>query len=152
MPLAFAFSQRPIDTAAARDELLRDPAAGGYVSFEGWVREFNEGRQVLRLEYEAFEQLALKEGGRIVEAALRRFPIRHAHCIHRVGTLDLGELAVWVGVSAEHRGEAFEACRFIIDEVKHRVPIWKKEYYRDGDSGWVNCEHCAAAPHHLHSH
>jgi molybdopterin synthase catalytic subunit len=56
-----------------------------------------------------------------------------------------------VGVSAVHRGEAFEACRYIIDEVKHRVPIWKKEHYRGGDSGWVNCEHCAAAPHHSHA-
>jgi molybdopterin synthase catalytic subunit len=59
-------------------------------------------------------------------------------------------MAVWVGVSSAHRGEAFDACRFIIDEVKHRVPIWKKEHYRSGNSGWVNCERCAAAPHHEH--
>jgi molybdopterin synthase catalytic subunit len=59
-------------------------------------------------------------------------------------------MAVWVGVSATHRGEAFDACRFIIDAVKHRVPIWKKEHYRNGDSGWVNCEACAAAPAHSH--
>jgi molybdopterin synthase catalytic subunit len=57
-------------------------------------------------------------------------------------------MAVWVGVSSAHRGEAFDACRFIIDEVKHRVPIWKKEHYRSGNSGWVNCERCAAAPQH----
>ena len=61
-------------------------------------------------------------------------------------------MAVWVGVSSAHRGEAFDACRFIIDEVKHRVPIWKKEHYRNGDSGWVNCERCAAAPLHAHDH
>jgi adenylyltransferase/sulfurtransferase len=73
--------------------------------------------------------------------------------VHRVGSLGVGELAVWVGVSAAHRGEAFAACRFIIDEVKHRVPIWKKEHYVDGDSGWVNCERCAAGPHHSgHAH
>jgi molybdopterin synthase catalytic subunit len=60
-------------------------------------------------------------------------------------------MAVWVGVSSAHRGEAFDACRFIIDEVKHRVPIWKKEHYRSGDSGWVNCERCAAAPQHSHA-
>jgi molybdopterin synthase catalytic subunit len=72
--------------------------------------------------------------------------VRHALCIHRVGRLALTDLAVWVGVSATHRGEAFDACRFIIDAVKHRVPIWKKEHYRNGDSGWVNCEACAAAP------
>jgi adenylyltransferase/sulfurtransferase len=72
-----------------------------------------------------------------------------------VGELGIGELAVWVGVSAAHRGEAFAACRYIIDEVKHRLPIWKKEHYTDGDSGWVNCERCAAAAHdaaHEHGH
>lgn len=149
--MLFSFSSTAIDTDAARRSLL-DPGAGGYVSFEGWVRNLNEGQRVLRLEYEAFELLALKEGARIVNAALARFPIKHARCIHRIGDLAIGEMAVWVGVSAEHRGEAFDGCRFIIDEVKHRVPIWKKEHYENGDSGWVNCEHCAAAPHHEHSH
>jgi len=99
-----------------------------------------------------FQALAVKEGERILAEALTRFPVKHALCIHRVGSLDLTEMAVWVGVSAAHRGEAFDACRFIIDEVKHRVPIWKKEHYRNGDSGWVNCERCAAAPHHSHDH
>ena len=98
---------------------------------------------VTRLEYEAFEALAVKEGERIVEEARQRFPILQAACVHRVGSLDIGELAVWVGVSAQHRDEAFAACRYIIDEVKHRVPIWKKEHYLNGDSGWVNCERCA---------
>jgi molybdopterin synthase catalytic subunit len=149
--MRFRFAVQPIDTAAARHELL-DGAAGGFVSFEGWVRNFNEGREVTQLEYEAFQALAVKEGDRIVAEALSRFPVRHALCIHRVGTLPLAEMAVWVGVSSAHRGEAFEACRYIIDEVKHRVPVWKKEYYRDGNSGWVNCEQCAAAPHHAHGH
>ena len=63
--------------------------------------------------------------------------------MHRVGRLAVGELAVWVGVSARHRDEAFRACRYIIDEVKHRLPIWKKEHYVSGDTGWVNCERCA---------
>jgi adenylyltransferase/sulfurtransferase len=74
--------------------------------------------------------------------------VARAACVHRVGALAVGELAVWVGVSAAHRGEAFAACRYIIDEVKHRVPIWKKEHYADGDSGWVNCERCAAPSQH----
>ncbi len=147
--MGFRFATDAIDTTVARLE-LRDAAAGGFVSFEGWVRDHNEGKEVTRLEYEAFQELALKEGNRIVAEALRRFPIKHALCIHRVGALDLTDMAVWVGVSAVHRGEAFDACRYIIDEVKHRVPIWKKEHYRSGDSGWVNCEHCAAAPHHSH--
>ncbi|HEY2781516.1 MAG TPA: molybdenum cofactor biosynthesis protein MoaE [Steroidobacteraceae bacterium] len=146
----FRFTQTAIDAEAARRE-LQDLSAGGYVSFEGWVRDHNEGQEVTRLEYEAFQELAVKEGDRIVAEALRRFPVKRALCIHRVGSLQLGEMAVWVAVSSVHRGEAFEACRFIIDEVKHRVPIWKKEHYRSGDSGWVNCERCAAEPHHSHT-
>ena len=148
--MRFRFARHSIDTQAARLELL-DPGSGGYVSFEGWVRNVNEGREVTHLEYEAFEPLALKEGDRIVTEAMRRFPIKHALCLHRIGDLPLADMAVWVGVSAAHRGEAFQACRYIIDEIKHRVPIWKKEHYKEGDSGWVNCEQCAAAPHHSHN-
>jgi len=149
--MRFRFAHSAIDTTAARLELL-DPGAGGYVSFEGWVRDHNEGQEVTRLEYEAFEELAVKEGERILAEAQNRFPIRRVVCIHRVGSLDLTDMAVWVGVSSVHRGEAFDACRFIIDEVKHRVPIWKKEHYRNGDSGWVNCERCAASPPHSRGH
>jgi molybdopterin synthase catalytic subunit len=147
--MRFRLSVTAIDAAQARLE-LRDAGAGGFVSFEGWVRDHNEGKEVTALEYEAYQELALKQGDRIVAQALERFPIRRALCIHRVGALQLTDMAVWVGVSAVHRGEAFDACRYIIDEVKHSVPIWKKEHYRSGDSGWVNCEQCAAAPHHAH--
>jgi molybdopterin synthase catalytic subunit len=142
--MRFRFAHSAIDTTAGRRELL-DAGAGACVSFEGWVRDYNEGQEVTRLEYEAFQELAVKEGDRIIAEALRRFPVKHALCIHRVGALALSDMAVWVGVSSVHRGEAFDACRYIIDEVKHRVPIWKKEHYRNGDSGWVNCERCAAA-------
>lgn len=145
----FEFSHHAIDpTALARG--LADASCGGYASFEGWVRDLNEGRAVRRLEYEAFEELAVREGERIVAEACARFGVRNARCVHRIGDLPLGEVAVWVGVSAPHRDEAFRACRYIIDEVKHRVPIWKKEHYVDGDSGWVNCERCATAPGHAH--
>src|SRR6202022_3269746 len=139
----FSFTREKIDEAALRAQLL-DPTAGGYTSFEGWVRNHHEGRAVRHLEYEAFEPLAIKEGERIVAEAITRFGIEHAACVHRIGDLAIGEMAVWVGVSARHRAEAFAACRYIIDEVKHRVPIWKKEHYKNGDSGWVNCERCAA--------
>ena len=149
--MRFRFTEAAIDTASARRELL-ECGAGGYVSFEGWVRNFNEGQEVTRLEYEAFQDLAVKEGERILSEALQRFPVKHASCIHRLGALELSDLAVWVGVSAPHRGEAFDACRFIIDEVKHRVPIWKKEHYLSGNSGWVNCERCASAPSLAHPH
>jgi sulfur-carrier protein adenylyltransferase/sulfurtransferase len=139
----FSFTREKIDEAELRKQLF-DPAAGGYTSFEGWVRNHNEGLAVRHLEYEAFEPLAIKEGERIVAEAITRFGIEHAACVHRIGDLAIGEMAVWVGVSARHRAEAFLACRYIIDEVKHRVPIWKKEHYENGDSGWVNCERCAA--------
>ena len=140
---SFRFSRTPIDVASLRAELA-DPTCGGYTSFEGLVRNHNEGLSVRHLEYEAFEPLAVKEGERIVAEAIERFGIERAACVHRIGDLAIGEMAVWVGASARHRDEAFRACRYIIDEVKHRVPIWKKEHYENGDSGWVNCERCAA--------
>jgi sulfur-carrier protein adenylyltransferase/sulfurtransferase len=158
----FRFSRTAIDVASVRAELA-DPACGGYTSFEGLVRNHNEGLSVRHLEYEAFEPLAVKEGERIVAEAIERFGIERAACVHRIGDLAIGDMAVWVGASARHRDEAFRACRYIIDEVKHRVPIWKKEHYENGDSGWVNCERCAVptqeqepghehALEHAHSH
>lgn len=126
---------------------LEDHAAGGYVAFEGWVRNENEGREVKRLEYEVYEPLAVTEGDRIIAEAKARYPVLHADCVHREGLLELGECAVWVGVAAAHRDEAFAACRYIIDEIKTRLPIWKKEHYLDGDSGWVHCERCAEHAH-----
>ena len=148
----FRFSEQPLDTAALQRE-LRDDSCGGFAAFEGWVRNHNEGHAVTRLEYEAFVELADKEGARIVAEAVRRFGVTRAACVHRVGSLAIGDVAVWVGASAAHRDEAFRACRFIIDEVKHRVPIWKKEHYVNGDSGWVNCERCASTAHdHDHGH
>jgi molybdopterin synthase catalytic subunit len=148
----FQFSRAPIEVAALR-ALLADPACGGYAAFEGWVRDHNEGQRVRHLEYEAYEALAVREAERIIAEAVARFGVTHAACAHRVGDLAVGELAVWVGVSAAHRDEAFRACRYIIDEIKHRLPIWKKEHYVNGDSGWVNCERCATAPQeHEHAH
>jgi molybdopterin/thiamine biosynthesis adenylyltransferase/molybdopterin synthase catalytic subunit/rhodanese-related sulfurtransferase len=141
---AFFFSEQKLDPEAYRGELA-DAAAGGYATFEGWVRDHNDGRSVRHLEYEAFQSLAEREGERIVAEAIEKFGIKRAACVHRVGDLAIGELAVWVGASSAHRAEAFAACRYIIDAVKHRVPIWKKEHYVDGTSGWVNCERCASA-------
>ena len=141
-------SDRTIEPDKLR-ESLTDDAAGGYVAFEGWIRNENEGQEVLRLEYEVYGPLAIKEGNKVIEEARAKFPIQHADCVHREGLLEIGECAVWVGVTSAHRDEAFAACRFIIDEVKTRLPIWKKEFYVNGDSGWVNCERCAA---HAHPH
>ena len=75
-----------------------------------------------------------------------------SNALHRLGLLEIGDVAVWVGAAAPHRDEAFRACRYVIDEVKHRVPIWKKEHYASGDSGWVNCERCSAVPSHADAH
>jgi adenylyltransferase/sulfurtransferase len=151
----FRFSHAAIDIAPLREELMH-PSCGGFASFEGWVRNLNEGQEVRRLEYEAFEQLGITEGEKIIAEACERFGVSQVLCVHRIGDLGLKEVAVWVGAAAPHRDEAFRACRYIIDEVKHRVPIWKKEHYVSGDSGWVNCERCATHAHdhdgHSHAH
>lgn len=133
----FWLLESAIDVAAAR-RALDHAAAGACASFEGWVRNHNEGRPVLRLDYQAYAPLAADEGGKVVDEAVARFAIREARCIHRVGRLAIGDMAVWVGVSADHREAAFAACRWIIDEVKRRVPIWKNEHYADGESGWLH--------------
>ena len=140
----FALSENPFDCRKAG---LVNPTAGAYVCFEGWVRNHNEGKAVQSLEYEAYPELAEKEGARILGEAQTKFDILQGACIHRIGHLAIGDVAVWVGVTAQHREAAFVACRYIIDEVKVRVPIWKKEHYTDGDSGWVKCEHCAGHAH-----
>lgn len=136
-------TDKVIDTSLLQRS-LENPGAGGYCAFEGWVRNENEGHEVERLEYEAYEPLAVAEGKKVLAEAAQKFPYLEARCVHRVGLLELGECAVWVGVAAKHRDEAFKACRYIIDEIKHRLPIWKKEHYVNGDSGWVNCERCAS--------
>lgn len=133
----FTLSETPIDTGTLRAQLL-DDRVGGYASFEGWVRNHNEGRDVLGLRYEAYAALAEAEGARVLDEAMAKFDILDARCVHRIGDLAIGELAVWVGVSSAHRDAAFAACRYIIDEVKSRVPIWKHERYAGGDAGWLH--------------
>ena len=134
----FRLSAEPFDPVALQ-RTLGDQVAGACVTFEGWVRNRNEGQAVESLEYEAYAPLAEKEGRRILTEAQAKFSILSAVCIHRVGHLQLGDLAVWVAVTAEHRGAAFDACRYIIDEAKARVPIWKKEHYSSGTTVWINC-------------
>jgi len=96
------------------------------------------------LDYEAYAPLAEKEGARILAEAREKFSVFGAMCVHRVGALALGDLAVWVGVTAAHRGAAFDACRYIIDEAKARVPIWKKEHYADGATVWITAPRAAS--------
>lgn len=133
----FAISEVPFEIGPLREQLLGDDA-GAYASFEGWVRNHNEGRAVQGLFYESYRALAETEGQAIISEAVQRFAITRAACVHRTGELALGDLAVWVGVAAGHRGPAFEACRWIIDEVKSRVPIWKHERYPTGETTWLH--------------
>lgn len=142
----FEISGEPIDLLAFRERLV-DRGCGAYVQFDGWVRDHNEGQEVLRLEYEVYEPLAVREGRTIISEAIERFGVSRAHAIHRSGLLELSDVAVVVGVSSPHRGEAFEACRYIIDQAKVRLPIWKKEYYANGKAEWVNCRRCSEAGH-----
>ena len=135
--MRFEISADPIDVVTLSCGLA-NAHAGASVGFEGWVRDHNDGRAVVRLDYQAYAPLAQAEGERILGEAQQRFSIVEAQCVHRVGALAIGDLAVWVGVSAAHRGAAFDACRYIIDEVKKRVPIWKNEHYADGESGWLH--------------
>ena len=136
----FRLSPTPFDTATLRAQLL-DARVGAYASFEGWVRDRNEGRPVHGLHYEAYVALADAEGERILAQALDAFDIIDAGCVHRTGELAIGELAVWVGVTAAHRDPAFAACRFIIDAIKSSVPIWKHERYADGSGDWLHPSH-----------
>jgi molybdopterin synthase catalytic subunit len=133
----FRILDTPLDPAEL-GRALRDDRAGACATFEGRVRNVNDGRPVRALDYESFAPLAEKEGARILDEARARFPIIAAECAQRTGALAPGDVAVWVGVLAEHRSAAFDACRFVIDELKARVPVWKREHYADGTSGWIN--------------
>ena len=136
--MSFRLSSEPLDPIALKTALI-NPRAGACVTFEGWVRNRNEGQAVSSLEYEAYPELAEKEASCILDEARAKFTVLETSVVHRVGHLQLGEMAVWVGVTAEHRDAAFAACRYIIDETKARVPIWKKEHYVAGASQWINC-------------
>ncbi len=148
---AFDISDAVVDTDRLRASMRHD-GSGGFCTFEGWVRDSNEGRAVDGLEYEAYEELARAEGEIILQEAIARYGVTDARCAHRTGSLRIGDLAVWVGVAAAHRDEAFRACRYIIDEIKHRLPIWKKEHYVEGDTAWVACAHVHREHEHEHDH
>lgn len=134
----FSLSAEPLSPVLL-SRVLSDTAAGAFVSFEGWVRNHNRGKTVVALEYEVYQALALKEGERIVAEAIAKFGLIGAGACHRYGLLGLGEIAVWVGATAPHRRQAFAGAAYIIDEIKHRLPIWKKEYYATGSTAWVHC-------------
>jgi molybdopterin synthase catalytic subunit len=117
-------------------QTFADHRAGAVVTFEGRVRQFSSSRPVTHLYYEAYPEMAHQELAAIRDEALRRWPLVGAAIVHRTGRLEVGELSVFIAVASEHRAEAFEACRFVIDTLKETVPIWKKEYFEDGEV-WV---------------
>ena len=126
--------REPIDIAALAGA---SPADGAVCLFVGVVRNENQGRAVLRLEYEAYEEMALPLLEEIAAETGRLYPVTDVRLVHRLGRLEIGEASVAVAVSSPHRAEAFAACRFAIDTLKTRVPIWKKELYADG-SAWLD--------------
>ena len=134
----FELTGQPIDSTALRARLAR-PDAGACVVFEGWVRNHHAGKPVSRLEYEAFDELARFEGEAITSEAEQEHPGCTVLCVHRTGSLGIGELAVWIGVVSPHRHAAFLACRQVIEEIKRRLPVWKKEHHSGNLAEWVNC-------------
>lgn len=134
----FTLTEQPIDAATLRACLQR-PEAGALVVFEGWVRNHHGGRAVTRLEYEAFAEMARSEGEALVAEVEQEFPGVKIACAHRCGDLVPGDIAVWIGATSAHRDDAFRAARLVIEEVKRRLPVWKKEHHPGAEPGWVNC-------------
>ncbi|HEX3409659.1 MAG TPA: molybdenum cofactor biosynthesis protein MoaE [Candidatus Binataceae bacterium] len=128
----------PVDVAVL-EWAVADPAAGATVTFAGTTRNGNAGRSVLRLEYEAYEPMALSEMRKLAREAGERFEIVRIAIQHRIGLVEIGETSVAIAVSAAHRAAAFEACRFAIDRLKEVVPVWKKEYFEGGEV-WIGCQ------------
>jgi MoaE-MoaD fusion protein len=133
-----AIVREKIDSQVICDR-LKNAEDGALVVFEGIVRNNSRGRRTLFLDYEAYEEMALRQLGTLAEQALARFQVRDVAIVHRVGRLQIGETSVLIVVASAHRGAAFEACRWLIDTLKRTVPIWKKEYFEDG-SVWADGE------------
>lgn len=133
----FVITHDVIDVSAWRRR-LDHPQAGGLVVFEGVVRDHHQGRAVRHLDYQGYAPLALTVGNEIVTTARARWPLLRALGCHRLGHMNIGEAAVWIGVAAAHRVEAFAACAWIMDAVKNCVPVWKRETWADGEVEWSN--------------
>ena len=124
-----------------------DPASGAAVIFFGMVRNHHLGKAVERLIYSCYESMAEKKLKQICEDLLRQFPVSSVRVLHRIGKLEIGEIAVVIEVLAGHRDEAYLASRATIERIKTEVPIWKKEFYTDGSSAWTLCEHVGKKTH-----
>lgn len=128
----------PLDDAAIRalEEAVTYPGAGAVVTFAGVVRDNARGKRVRSLEYDAYPEMAERQMGAIAAEAARRWPESRLAMVHRIGPMAIGEASVVIVAACPHRGEAFDACRYAIDTLKAEVPIWKKEFYEDGEA-WV---------------
>ena len=133
----FALLDEAIDDQRLKD-FLQDEQCGALATFEGWVRNHNNDSRVTSLTYYGYEKLAINQGKRIIEEAKRLFDIENAVAIHRIGALEIGDMAVWVGVSSKHRYPAFDACKWILDTIKADIPVWKQEFYQDESSKWLS--------------
>jgi molybdopterin synthase catalytic subunit len=136
MKITIELLETPLSTHACQ-AAVADDGAGGIVWFVGTVRNQTQGRTVRRLEFEAYTPMAISELRKIGEQASARWPAQKMVIHHRVGMLEVGDIAVIIGVACPHRGEAFAACQFAIDTLKQTVPIWKKEFFDDGEV-WVS--------------
>jgi molybdopterin synthase catalytic subunit len=134
----FQLVREPIDIAALSAR-VRAPQNGAVVTFDGFVRNQSHNRATLYLDYEAYESMALSKMREIGAQLHEKFAIHRIAMVHRLGRLEIGETSVFIAVSAPHRGAAFDACRFAIDNLKRTVPIWKKEYFADG-AVWADGE------------
>lgn len=122
-------------------EGVSHPECGAICTFDGVVRNHHEGKVVLKLEYSCYKKMAELELGRIIAEAHTRWPECHISAQHRVGELQIGDVAVAIAVWAPHRQESFAACSYLIESIKARLPVWKKEYYADNTIDWVLCSH-----------
>lgn len=136
-------TKQPIDVTSVTDA-VRDHRAGAVVMFLGTVREFTGDVQTASLEYEAYEEMAIASLTEITTEASDRWSLVRFAVVHRTGPLELGDIAVAVAVSSAHRGPAFEAGQWIMDTIKQRTPIWKKEIYADGQTEWVHPDNGAS--------
>lgn len=130
----------PIDIPAL-EAASSHPACGAVLTFSGTVRNHHMGRQVVKLAYEAYEGMAQSEMVKVVEEARQQWPdIRTVQVVHRFGEMAVGASSIYITVASPHRVEGFAALRFIIDRIKQDVPIWKKEFYEDGQTDWLHPE------------
>jgi molybdopterin synthase catalytic subunit len=135
-----SITDKPLDYATLFAD-FRDPNSGAVVLFSGEVRGNNQGKSVDRLEYEAYVPMAESMIASILDEATSKWSLNKAVCVHRIGKVEVIECAVVVITSSAHRASAYEANKYIIDRVKHEVPIWKHEFFTDGTSEWgENCE------------